>query len=305
MKKRIVLWVEEYFYTPNTTQKILSKLLLPLSWLYCLAGLLRYKMQRTEDLGLPVVSIGNLSVGGNGKTPLGIALAKKQKNSAIVLRGYGRSSSGLQVVCDAKSLLCSVEISGDEAMEYALKLPGSIVIVSEDRKAGIKRAKELGATTVFLDDGYGKHNIKKLDILIKSSTPNSYCLPSGPYRERLYRDKAVVEAVEGVEFRRVVKLRESKKSLVLVTAIAKASRLDRYLPALKGRYYFEDHHSFNKDELLKILSESGADALLVTYKDYVKIREFNLDVEIIELSIELESSFEKVVEKYIEDYYEN
>ena len=107
--------------------------------------------------------VGNLSVGGSGKTPLVTALAQKYEESAVILRGYGRHSKGLYVVKDFNNILCDVDVSGDEAMIYAQKLAKSIVIVSEDRKIAILQAKEMGAKIIFLDDAYSKHNVKKLD----------------------------------------------------------------------------------------------------------------------------------------------
>ena len=159
MKKSLVFWVEEYFYNPNFLQKLISLLLLPLSWLYCAVMWLRFKSKTPQDFGITIISVGNLNVGGSGKTPLVTALALKYDNAAIVLRGYGRNSTGLHVVKDKKTILCDVGVSGDEAMIYARKLSNAIVIVSEDRKKGIKKAKEMGAEILFLDDAYSKHDI--------------------------------------------------------------------------------------------------------------------------------------------------
>ena len=146
---------------------------------------LRFKSKSAENFGIKIISVGNLSVGGSGKTTLVTAVALKYENVAIVLRGYGRDSQGLHVVKDKQNILCDVNISGDEAMIYARKLPHAIVIVSEDRKKGILKAKEMGVEIVFLDDAYSKHDIEKLDLLIEVKSQNSSCLPAGPFRERL------------------------------------------------------------------------------------------------------------------------
>ena len=126
----------------------------------------RFKNKKAQDFGIDIISIGNLSVGGSGKTPLVTALASRYENVAVVLRGYGRVSSGLYVVKNREKILEDVSVSGDEALIYAHKLQNAIVIVSEDRKEGILKAKEMGVEIVFLDDAYSKHDIKKLDILI-------------------------------------------------------------------------------------------------------------------------------------------
>ena len=173
MKKNLVFWVEEFFYDPNFTQRIISFLLLPLSLVYCLIMYFRFKSKSAEKFDVDIVSIGNLSVGGSGKTPLVTALAQKYENVAIVLRGYGRNSSGLHIISNGREILEDVNISGDEAMIYAHKVPHAVVIVSEDRKEGISRAKELGAKIIFLDDAYSKHDIKKLDIEPKPNATRS------------------------------------------------------------------------------------------------------------------------------------
>jgi len=180
VKARFVAWGERYFYAPTVFQHLISLLLWPLSALYCFIMHQRYKRALPTDPGIAVISIGNLTVGGSGKTPLTVALAKRYARPAVVLRGYGRKSSGLQLVSDGERILCDVECSGDEAMLYALQLPQAVVIVCEVREAGIALAKEQGCNCVFLDDGYGKHRIRKYDIVISVATPNSYCLPSGP-----------------------------------------------------------------------------------------------------------------------------
>lgn len=301
MHKRIVFWVEEYFYNPNPVQKSISFLLLPLSWIYCFYMYLRFKSKKSEDFGIDIISIGNLSVGGSGKTPLVTALASRYKDAAIVLRGYGRKSSGLVVVSNGSEILCGVDISGDEAMIYAHKLPDAKVIVSENRNKGILKAKEIGAKILFLDDAYSKHNIKKLDILIEVKSKNLSCLPSGPFRERLWRAKEAVVVKEGVDFKRVVELKNKSDKMSLVTAIARPQRLNDYLPDVVSKNYFEDHHSFTKDEVLDILQRDGSSSILVTYKDFVKLEQFNLPLSLLDLHVEVDENIFKIIDNYIGD----
>lgn len=248
---------------------------------------LRFKSKKAQDFGLDIISIGNLTVGGSGKTPLVIALASSHENTAIILRGYGRNSSGLYIVKDKTKILCDVGISGDEAMIYAHKLPNAVVIVSEDRKEGIKKAKEMGVTSIFLDDAYSKHDIKKRDILIEVTTSNNRCLPSGPYRERLWKGKEVSVYKEGRDFKRSVELKYATKKMSLVTAIARPERLNEFLPSVVSKNYFADHHPFIKEELEEILLRDNSDSLLVTYKDYVKVENFNLPLSLLDLEVEL------------------
>lgn len=297
MKKAFVFWVEEYFYNPTPLQEIISFILLPLSWLYCLVMYLRFKLKTPEDFGIKIISVGNLTVGGSGKTPLVTALAQSYEKPAIILRGYGRESAGMIVVKDVNSILCDVKTSGDEAMIYAKKVPSAVVIVSENRKTAIKKAKEMGCEVVFLDDAYSKHDIKKTDILIEVESGNEHCLPSGPYRERLWATKEVVKLKDGVDFHREVKLVNTAQRMSLVTAIARPSRLDKFLPEVVQKHYFEDHHSFTKVELEEILRADKSESLLMTFKDYVKCENFNLPISLLDLDIELSKKSKKSISK--------
>ena len=300
MKKSFVFWVEEYFYSPTLFQKLISILLLPLSWLYCTAVWLRFKSKIPENFGVKIISVGNLSVGGSGKTPLVTALAQNYENVAIILRGYGRESQGLHVVKDKKNILCDVSVSGDEAMVYARKLSNAIVIVSEDRKKGIKRAKEMGAEIIFLDDAYSKHDIEKLDLLIEVKTQNSSCLPSGAFRERLWSGKNAVVLKDGVDFKRVVSIKDRCDKMSLLTAIARPQRLDKYLPeGIVSKNYFEDHHSFTKDELEDVLKRDASDSLLVTFKDFVKVESFGLPLSLLDLDVEVDAKVFEIIGNYI------
>ncbi len=290
MKKEVTFWVERYFYNPSTFQKLLSILLLPLSWLYCFGMYVRFQLQKEKDFGIDIISVGNLNVGGSGKTPLVTALAKEYEDVAIILRGYGRKSHGLYVVKNREKILVDVQISGDEAMIYAQKVPNAIVIVSEDRKEGIEKAKEMGAKQIFLDDAYSKHKIKKRDIIIDVESKNSACLPSGPFRERLWKSTNRRVIYEDVDFKRHVTLKNSTKKMVLVTAIARPERLDAFLPMVIAKYYFHDHYSFNKEELLEIIEKEDADSLLVTYKDFVKIKSFGIPLSLLDLDVEVNAS---------------
>ncbi len=296
MKKALVFWVEEYFYSPNPLQKLLSYFLFPLSQLYCFSMYLRFKFQTAEDFFIPIVSVGNLTVGGSGKTPLVTALAKSYKKSAVILRGYGRQSSGMIVVKDENGIHCDVNTSGDEAMIYAKKLPTAMVIVSENRKTAIQKAKGSGCEIIFLDDAYSKHDIKKKDILIHVKTLNDFCLPSGSYRERLWQGKEAVIIQEDIDFIREVHVNNPTSKMSLVTAIARPQRLDKYLPKVVAKHYFEDHHSFTKEELEVILHKDKVASLLVTLKDYVKIEHFGLPLSLLDLEVKVKKD---VLKKFV------
>ncbi len=300
MKQRFVLWGEKYFYSPALFERFLSYLLLPLSLLYCCIVYIKYRLAKPQDMGIKVVSVGNLTVGGSGKTPLVAAIAQHFEGAAIVLRGYGRKSRGLRVVKDGEKLLCDVDECGDEAMVYAAKLEDAIIIVSEDRKEGIRKAQELGANFVILDDGYSKHNIQKLDLLIDVKTPNHFCLPSGPFREKLWSGKEALVLQEGSDFFRHVTLKNPTKKMSLVTAIARPERLDVYLPeSVTAKHYFEDHHNFTKEEIETVFKQDTPDSLLVTLKDYVKIERFGSPLSLLDLDVEISPKILDTIQKYL------
>ena len=298
MKKSFIFWGESYLFNPTPLQNLISLILLPLSWLYCAMMYLRYKSKKEIDFGVDIISIGNLSVGGSGKTPLTTALASRYQNVAIILRGYGRTSSGLYLVSDGKNILEDVNVSGDEAMIYAKKIPHAIVIVSEDRKIAITKAKEMGVDIIFLDDAYSKHDIKKFNILIDVKTTNNRCLPSGAFRERLWSSKEALVLVDGVDFTRKSELKDRCDKMSLITAIARPARLDKFLPEVVSKNYFEDHHNFSYEEIVSILQRDGSESALVTYKDYVKLEQFDLKLSLLDLEIDVDEKIFKNIEEY-------
>ena len=261
-------------------------------------------MTKSEDFGLPIISIGNLVIGGSGKTPVTIALASKYDDVVVLLRGFGRSSEGTIVISKHGKILEDVNTSGDEAMLLAQSLPKATVIVASDRREGIIKAKELGAKVLFLDDGYSKHFIKKLDIILepfkKPYLP--FCIPSGPYREQKWWGKEVFTYIEEVDFKRQVTLKNPTDRMLLVTAISKPWRLDPYLPEVIGKKTFIDHYKFSKDELHDLVKSYAATSIVTTEKDAVKMHGFGLELSILELSLEISDTMSQKIENYIKDY---
>ena len=181
------LLIERNLYDPSPAWLALGVILAPLSMLYTFIVCLKRLFAKPQSFKIPIISVGNLTLGGSGKTPLVRALFKEfngELKTCIILRGYGRKSRGLLEVALGGRILCDVRQSGDEAMEYALSLRGANVIVSEDRAAGILRAQTLGFELVILDDGFSKFNIAKFDILLRpQSAPKlPFCLPFAAYR---------------------------------------------------------------------------------------------------------------------------
>lgn len=263
-------------------------------------------MAKKVDFHIPIISIGNLTVGGSGKTPFLISLAKEYDDIAIILRGYKRSSKGLHVVSLRGDILCDIQTSGDEAMLYAIKLPKATVIVSENRDIAIQKAKELGCKTLFLDDGFSKAHIKKYDILIRPNPEPkvSLCLPSGPYREPkfLYANADLV-VNENSDFTRHVTLQNPTKRMLLVTAISKPKRLDTYLPKnLVGKVTFQDHYMYTKEELEELINKYNATSILTTEKDMVKMLDFNLPLSILDLHVDINPNIKEQINTFLADF---
>ena len=295
---------EHLFYRPRWYHWAVAALLLPLSLLYASAMFLRRRLARSEDMGIPVVSIGNLVVGGSGKTPMAVALAGHFRKPAIVLRGYGRKSRGLRVVSRFGDVVCGVEEAGDEATLLARALPEASVIVSEDRKEGIEKAKAMGAEVVFLDDGFSKVVIEKFDILLfPKRLPNPLPLPSGPFREFPF-EKRVADLVlkEGEDFTREVTCDGCDAPMLLVTAIANPERLEPYLPRelVKDRLILPDHAWFDKEQIIEAMERAGAKKILTTEKDWVKLESFGLDAALLRLRLVVS---ERVVDRIVQYRY--
>ncbi len=252
------------------------------------------------DFDIPIISIGNIIVGGSGKTPITIELASKYENVCVILRGYGRSSKGLQIVSLNGDIKVDVTVSGDEAMLLAKSLKKATIIVSENRIEAILKAKELGSKIIFLDDGFSKYSISKFDILLKpqNEPTNNFCLPSGGYREpKSFYKKANIVLEEGKDFKRVITIKkdENIKELpsytILLTAISKPKRLLEFLPKNIKMISFPDHHNFTKEEILDIQNEYKDYAILTTGKDMVKLKEFNLEnLYLMDLSIKIDEN---------------
>ncbi|MDX4071322.1 tetraacyldisaccharide 4'-kinase [Aliarcobacter skirrowii] len=313
MKQKLILWLENYLFFPNSFQKILSYLLLPLSFIYLLIILFKRLKASKIDFNIPIISVGNLTIGGSGKTPITIELAKNFNDVCVILRGYGRESKGLFVVSLKGEIKVDVKISGDEAMLLASTLKNATIIVSEDRVEAIKKAKELACKIVFLDDGFSKYSIKKFDILLKpkDEPTNSFLIPSGAYREpKSFYKKANMVLKEEIDFKRVVTIKKENKEVefpkktILLTAISKPNRLLEFLPKNIETIFFEDHHNFTKDEIDNILNNYRDFAIVTTPKDFVKLEKFNLkNLYIMDLSIKISQKVDfRALENYIKSY---
>jgi tetraacyldisaccharide 4'-kinase len=184
---------------------------MPISWIYQQITGLRNRLydegtRRSADLGARTISVGNLTIGGTGKTPLvgyiAGRLLERGEIVCILSRGYKREEPGKRVlVSDGAQILSDARRSGDEPFELAVRLKGrAIVIADADRtSAGQWARKEFGVTAFILDDGFQHRQVKRdLDILCIDATDpwgGGRTLPAGRLRESaqgLKRADAVV-----------------------------------------------------------------------------------------------------------------
>ncbi len=150
--------------------------------------------RRRRYLQRPVVSIGNLRVGGSGKTPIVEYIARllieAGERPAILTRGYARRKpqDGATVVSDGNTILAALDVAGDEPLMLARALPRAIVVVGADRHlSGVLAERKLGATVHLLDDGFQHFELgRDVDLLLASDEDLSdRPLPAGHLRERL------------------------------------------------------------------------------------------------------------------------
>ena len=174
-------------------------LLIPLSYLYGLIIWIRNFLFNTGlfksvDFDIPIISIGNITAGGTGKTPMVIYLAKLLEKSGckpgIVTRGYGRNSRGIIMVHDGKNILTDVGMAGDEPYLMGKRLKTIPIIVSENRTAGIYELLDKNPVDIIiLDDAFQHRKVKRnMDVVMISAydKPSDYhLLPWGKLREPL------------------------------------------------------------------------------------------------------------------------
>ena len=180
---------ERYFFWGRPLAPLYSCLMANRSSLY------RRGFFRQHKLEVPVISVGNLVLGGTGKTPLVVYLAeflrKHEKKPAVLSRGYKGAASGpVNVVSDENSVLLDAATAGDEPRLLAEKLPGTPVITGRKRSVTGRFALEaFGVDHIILDDGFQHLSLKRdLDLVLFSSRKllgNGRVLPGGELREPL------------------------------------------------------------------------------------------------------------------------
>jgi tetraacyldisaccharide 4'-kinase len=148
---------------------------------------------RRRHLARPVISVGNLSMGGTGKSPVVAAIAQwliaAGERPSILSRGYGRADEpdGVVVVADGSRILAAIDQAGDEPLMLARQVPGACVCVSPDRYlSGTLAERQLGCTVHILDDGFQHIQLARaLDVLVTTigEIPQGKVIPFGRLRE--------------------------------------------------------------------------------------------------------------------------
>jgi len=188
-----------YFIKPKFWDKknnsFLSILLYPLSIIYYLISVIRKKISIPQKFNIPIICVGNIYIGGTGKTSAAIEIIKilnKSKKICFLTKGYGRKSKKDIYLNELNISNQNTVDTGDEAL--LLNKYGDVYI-SNNRAKAINTIIKLGYDAIILDDGFQDHLIfKNLNILCfdsKNWIGNNNLIPSGPLREPL---KAIKEA---------------------------------------------------------------------------------------------------------------
>ncbi|MDA7947323.1 MAG: tetraacyldisaccharide 4'-kinase [Hyphomicrobiaceae bacterium] len=279
-------------------------LLAPAAFLWDLATRLRWHFTRPARSKLPVICIGNLTVGGAGKTPAAIAIAqlliKDRIRPVFLTRGYGGASKRPHLVNLEED---GADKVGDEPLLLARVAP---VIVSADRAAGAVLAEQQNADVIIMDDGFQNPTLAKDFAFVvvdrDVGVGNGWVMPSGPLRAglqfQLKKAQALVLPGTGNAAASLIETAREKgivaldaeivaqedtgwlrdKPLVAFAGIAHPEKFFATLDATGGevvhRARFPDHHTFtaaDADELLEIARKKGAQ-LVTTEKDFVRIQ---------------------------------
>lgn len=274
-----------------------------------------------------VISIGNLTWGGTGKTALTAQMARWLTSSgyrtAVVSRGYGRQSRGFQIVSDGRQLPEDWETAGDEPYWIAHQVPEAIVLVSEDRSEAIRFLEQDPPHVILLDDGFQNRRIARdLDLVLidaSESLLNQKVIPFGKLREPLdslkradalilsHSRKSHPETLEWIAAHISVPIFHADYVLVSkdqewegkkVAAFCALGAPNHFFKMLKdlgadlvSRKTFRDHHAYTQENLEEIQAGaiiSGANALVTTQKDAVKIKRSWLHLPFIEVGAELQ-----------------
>ncbi|MEO7273456.1 MAG: tetraacyldisaccharide 4'-kinase [Vicinamibacterales bacterium] len=259
----------------------------------------------------PVISVGNLAVGGRGKTPVVAALVRvltaAGERPAILSRGYGRTepSDGVVVVSAPDGIRADLARAGDEPLMLARQLPGVPVLVASDRYlAGQLAEHHFDVTVHVLDDGFQHLQLDRdLDLVIVSAddlAPSARTLPFGRLREApaaLLAADAILSADASLQMpdaderprftlrRELGPLRGEGADAIgpdtPLLAVCGIANPTRFVTDLRERGWnavqsltFRDHHPYRQSEVTRIVTAArtcGARAVVTTEKDFVRL----------------------------------
>ena len=291
----------------KSNKNFFTVLLIPLSLITWIYIILKKTFIQKVKFNIPVICVGNIFIGGTGKTPLSIHIARKLsengKNPAIV-RKYYKSHK------DEHKMIIS----------YYNKL-----ILNLNRSKGIYEALEKGYDAVILDDGFQDYKIKKnLSIICFNSNQligNGYLFPSGPLRESLgslrNADILIINGDRSLNFeQKILKIQKDlkiyysnykplniqefkNKKLLVISGIGNPENFFKILKDnqmnIQKKMVYPDHYEFTKNEMLKIIEYAKKNdfQIVVTEKDYYKIKDFSLEnIKYLKVKLEIEKEEE-------------
>jgi tetraacyldisaccharide 4'-kinase len=315
-------------------------LLLPL---FCISRLYRFCLLirnslydwgvlKTDEVSIPVLAIGNITVGGTGKTPLVEKLAFRLKemgfNPGIITRGYKRTRQG--TFCIDRNNDKATEV-GDEALMLARKTKIPVVVGTRRALAVVEAMRKCSVDLAILDDGFQVRNIRKNVeiVVVKGGERNKSTdlFPLGPCREPMGRLRdadavllnngsigpEIADLLEGIPtFKmsyRPVHLYNMKHNLIThyntlngkkVLAFSGLGDNMSFFELLRSlgahlvrEFSFQDHHVYRVEDIEKISSFHDVNLIVTTEKDAVKISEMTIPDNLFYLSIEVNIENEK------------
>lgn len=258
---------------------------------------------KTHSVKTPVISVGNISTGGSGKTILVQAIIEyflsAGKRPSILSRGYGRSSKGLVVVADTDGQKASLNDSGDEPYLIASNYPGVPLVVSENRVLGANFLVEnFSPDVIILDDGFQHRRLNRdLDILIVDypASQKQHLLPRGNLREpeqNIARADVVLFSKNGLQDSfdnnlvfelkdhvldhtgKHLKLAELEGQYGLFAGLGNPQYFFRQIEEIhrpaQVKISLPDHAEYSQSQLMEI-KNNRCDYWITTQKDYIKL----------------------------------
>ena len=280
-------WLHRIWYEGG----LLYWILLPLTGIYSLLiavrrSLYRSGMLKTFRAPVPIIIVGNITVGGTGKTPVTIwltrHLAGRGFRPGIVSRGYGGSHSSSSMRVDSAS---DPAVVGDEPVLLAMRT-GCPVVVDADRARAVQMLVEDGADVIIADDGLQHYRLERdYEICVIDGARglgNRKLLPAGPMRESADRLAEVDQVLINGESARSGDLAELKREPVRFDLVAvEARRLDGSLLRALGEFAGTTVHAVaaigNPGRFFEMLQSHGIQVIEHAFRDHAVLRRTDLE----------------------------